>query len=112
LPSIKTAPTLPSIPYPDPIYGQVVLERDLATPVKNALVYLSIYGANPISSFTDEKGAYVLDLSNLRTGNLDQIFKADLNTEFNFSASAGKLGTGRLIIKRSLMEPVPRILVK
>jgi len=112
LPNIKAAKTLESVPFPDPIYGQVVLERDLATPVKNALVYLSIYGANPISSYTDEKGAYVLDLSNLRTGNLDQIFKADLNTEFNFSASAGKLGTGKLTIKRSLMNPTPRILIK
>lgn len=112
LPNLKTAktPNLPSLP--NPVYGQIVLEKDLTTPIPNALVYLLSPDSNLISTYTNSAGNYALDLGNLRKKDSNEPINLELNTEFTISANAGILGAGEITVSQKLARPVPKILVK
>ncbi len=74
LPAIKTAGVLEQPSLPQPIFGPV-FAADGMTPVANALVYLNlldgenrnIIKSQPIMTFTDRSGVWLVDLGNLRS---------------------------------------------
>lgn len=113
LPNIKTGPILTELTQPEPVYGKVILEKDLKTPVVNALVYLQTDQSGLISTVTNNNGKYVLDLGNLRTADLNQPLSFfDQKTELNIFVNAGRLGAGQIAVDPSLSKPIPKILVK
>jgi hypothetical protein len=76
LPSIKTKETPAAISFPHPLFSYVYWAKD-QRPVKNALVFVSLVKENglvidkdsTVSTFTDERGLWLLDLKKIPKGN-------------------------------------------
>lgn len=111
LPSIKTGPVLEELSVPEPVYGQVVLEKDLETPVKNAIVYFKTFESNLLSTLTSDYGNYILDLSNLRTKDFKNQVILDQDRPINLEVEAKPLGKGKISVDLKMTRPVVKILV-
>ncbi|MDO8452880.1 MAG: fibronectin type III domain-containing protein [bacterium] len=72
--SISTAPTTTDPPaVADPAYGKVLDAQ--GAPVADALVYLTIAGGTPLSSYTRADGNWLITLNNARTSGLSTYIK-------------------------------------
>lgn len=86
LPPLKTGPILRIPSAPEPVYS-CLYEKDGQSPVKRALVYLSLIdGQNremiksqPLMVFTDEKGRWLADWGNWRSFDLREMAKRGPN---------------------------------
>ncbi len=82
-------------------------------PVKNALVYVTISGAQPLSTVTSGSGAWLIPVSGVRNENLSDILVTSDSTSLTIFANVGPLGvsTAQSIIKNTKPAP-PMILGK
>lgn len=116
LPPIKTASTLESLPMPQPVYSYVY-ETDGKTPVKGALVYFYLFeGTNrqkiksqPLMTYTDSRGVWLLDLGNLRSQDTKSWVKPNLGdlAMILIETADGKHTGGFVEMKQSVnLEPI------
>ncbi|RJP47578.1 MAG: hypothetical protein C4584_00300 [Armatimonadetes bacterium] len=107
----KTAPTTEDPPaVADPAFGKV-LKNDKTVPFE-ALVYLTVAGGTPLSSYTREDGNWLITLNNAR--------KADLLTYITYKSSGDKIdiyvqaagdGIARVAADTKNDAPVPDIIL-
>lgn len=104
---IKTGPTIAS-KQANTISGTLLNASKI--PVKNALVYVLTSGSSVVSTYTSENGSYLLNLSELRSQNLNQNIELDKNEsllELNFQT--GPLGTSSVKIFPRSAKPIPNV---
>ena len=79
---IKTAPTTNDPPpLADPAYGKVV--GTTGSPAPDAIIYLTVAGGTPLSSYTRQDGNWLITLNNART--------ADLSTYVSYKESGERI---------------------
>jgi len=79
---ITTAPTTTDPPpLADPAYGKVLTQQ--GTPATDALVYLTVAGGTPLSSYTRQDGNWLITLNNAR--------RADLSTYISYKETGDKI---------------------
>lgn len=102
---IQTGPTLSKNPSTTLLSGSLIDEN--STPIKDALIYVSISGAQPLSTQTSSTGAWVIPVSEIRTEKLDNIFVVSDMTPITIFANFGPFGvsTAQSIVKNS--KPAP-----
>ena len=112
LPSVFTGPTLGIPTSPNPVYS-FILRGDGKTPVVNSLITISLTGSNEneiksslLTTKTDKKGLFIVDLGNLRTPDL----KYPIQTTENDRLSITVLGSNGLKT-RSFVNYSPKKLV-
>jgi len=116
LPAIKTASTLSSLSMPRPIYSYVY-EADGKTPVKGALVYFYLFEGSdrqkiksqPLMTYTDSRGVWMLDLGNLRSQDTKSWVKPSLQdlAMVLIETADGKRSGGFVEMKQSAsLEPI------
>ncbi len=102
---IQTGPTLSKNPSTTLLSGSLIDEN--SQPLKDALIYISISGAQPLSTQTSITGAWVVPVSEIRTEKLDNIFVVSDTTPITIFANFGPFGvsTAQSIVKNS--KPAP-----
>jgi len=75
-----TTSALSTLRNPNPVYGRI-LKTDKKTPVVGAIVYLTLQKESSesslLSTLTNSKGGWSMDLGNLRSKDLKNYFKVD-----------------------------------
>ncbi|OGY09091.1 MAG: hypothetical protein A2782_00005 [Candidatus Blackburnbacteria bacterium RIFCSPHIGHO2_01_FULL_43_15b] len=107
--SITTAPSTNDPPaVAEPAFGKVV--NQAGSPVPGALVYLTVQGGSPLSSYTREDGNWLITLNNARTDNLSSyiVYKPAGDT-VDFYVQAGKAGSARATADTNNVRPIPNI---
>ena len=117
LPSLKTPPTLSSLPEPQPVFGQVRTED--GQPFAYALLYLVFDDPDPapplsntLSARTDRYGLYSFDLGNLRTALLGNTFVAQTGQKAALQVMTleGKFKEGEIAVGSD--RPAPPIIIE
>lgn len=86
-----TGPTISGSPISKTISGTLL--KSTGSPAANALVFLSVQGAAPLSTTTSENGSFVFPVSNLRDTSLTKYANATNDAVVEISAQAGPDGT-------------------
>lgn len=93
-----TAPTLSTLTTPNPVYGRV-LKNDKKTPVVGAIVYLNLEKESSpsalLSTLTNSKGGWSIDLANLRSKDLKTYFAVEKSP---VDSSSGKTKEQAVIV--------------
>lgn len=118
LPGVLTAPVLPNLATPNPLFGQV-LENNGQVPAKNTLVYLSLINQKSqtrqstlLSTITNNNGFYIFDFSNLRTTDLKTLPIYLPETQVLIEVDAGENGTGQAFVLPGENKTVETIVLK
>lgn len=91
----NTAPsTTETPPLADPLFGKVV-KSDNKIPAE-ALIYLQPENGTVLSSYTREKGNFLITLTNARTSNLTSYLTFEGNKKMKLIAQAAAEGTAQL----------------
>lgn len=82
-------------------------------PVRNALVYVTISGAQPLSTITSGSGAWLIPVSEIRNESLNNLLIVSDSTALNIFANVGPMGvsTAQSIVKNTKPAP-PMVLGK
>lgn len=109
-----TAPTLASLTSPNPVYGRVI--KSDKTPVAGTLIFLRAgKDASPssqLSTLTNAKGGWSLDLANLRLKDLKNVFKVDSKTKEELVVVNGNKGSFKAETTYGSDKPWPDIILK
>ena len=111
LPAIQTATSLSTIPHPYPCYGSI-LDFAEEAPESPVVVYLSSENSSTISSFTNSKGNFTLDLSALRTKDLKESLDLNQNPTLIIGAQGGKWGLNNQPLYIKDCQPIKTIILK
>lgn len=102
----KTASNVAS-EEPNVISGTVVSQD--ASPVKDALVYVSVAGGTPLSTTTSPDGSWLIPISMSRTQTLDSYIEIAQTTLVEISVQAGPSGMASAQIYPQAAKPAPVI---
>ncbi len=111
----NTGSTLPSLNNPNPIYGRI-LKSDKKTAVVGAMVYLTVVNEASdsalLSTLTNSKGGWSLDLGNLRSKDLQTYFKIDKKIKEKLIVTTSDKGGFKAQTSYGADKPWPDILLK
>jgi hypothetical protein len=92
------------------ISGQVLTAS--GNPATNALVYINVASASPLSTITSQTGTWLLSLSSARTQDLSSYASInDTNSVIEISVQAGTLGIASAKIYPQSAKPVPQMVL-
>lgn len=106
---LTTAPTTQDPPpLADPAYGKIFKPDGSAA--TDALVYLTVAGGTPLSSYTRDDGNWLITLNNARRSDLTTyITYKETGDEIALFVQAGLVGTARAATDTNNDAPVPTI---
>ncbi|MBI4029453.1 MAG: fibronectin type III domain-containing protein [Candidatus Blackburnbacteria bacterium] len=109
--SITTAPSTSDPPaVAEPAFGKVV--NQAGSPVPDALVYLTVQGGSPLSSYTRSDGNWLITLNNARIADLSTyIVYKSIGNAVDFYAQAGTAGTARATADTNNVRPMPNVML-
>ena len=100
---------------PNPVYGTIYLNQQ-KTPAVGALVYLLVEGkegkSSVLSTQTNKSGRWSIDLANLRTLNLKDVYQIASNSSEQLIIEAGKKGKGKAKTTFGKDKPWPDLILK
>lgn len=107
--STETGPKISGSPSTTILSGSLV--DGVGKPVKNALVYLTISGAQSLSTQTSGSGAWLIPVAGIRTENLGGIFVVSDTTEVSIFTNSGPFGvsTAQSVVKNT--KPAPAMVL-
>jgi hypothetical protein len=111
LPPIQTTTSLSAIPHPYPCYG-TVLDFAEEVPESPIVVYLSTENSSIISSFTNSKGNFTLDLSALRTKDAKESLDLNQNQTLIVEAQGGQWGSNSQPLYIKDCQPIKTIILE
>lgn len=111
LPPIKTASSLKNPPSLYPCYG-TILDFANEMPKDPIIVYLSSSDSSLISIFTNSAGNYSLDLANLRTKDLKEIYNFSQNPNLILETQGGLWGAKSQPLYIKNCQPVKTIVLE
>lgn len=111
----KTAKTPSSLGLPDPVYGRI-LRADGKTPLVGAIIYLQVSNEGShsavLSTMTNLKGGWMIDLSSLKSGDLRFKFPVSNKSKEIIIIEAGNLGRLKAETNINKDQPWPDLLIK
>lgn len=107
--NITTAPTTNDPPaVADPAFGKVV--NGQGAPVADALVYLTVAGGTPLSSYTRADGNWLITLNNARRADLSTyITYKPTGDSVTFFVQAGTKGIARAMADTNNVRPMQNV---
>lgn len=103
---VKTAPVVPGNPEKKGLSGKIILPD--GKPAENTLVYVTIAGAQELSTITDNLGRYSIVLNTPRTTSLNNYFTITSSTTLVIKAIRQNLSSKTQILYQNT-KPVPII---
>ena len=91
------------------ISGKVVTANGLE--VNNALVYTTVSGSSLLSTTTNQKGNFSLDISKARNSSLDSFQGVDDNSMLEIFVTAGPFGISSVVSNSTSSQPLPVIVL-
>lgn len=104
---IKTGSQIESEPSTHPPLSGKVILPDGSVPIE-ALVTISVNGAETLSTISKTDGSYAIPLNSLRNESLDQYFQLNQNSILNIEIISGGLSSS-VSVSESQTNPVPII---
>ncbi len=105
---VATGPYLQTAAAADAAYGQV-FQPD-GTPSQEAIVYLTLAGASPLSGLSQADGHWTIPLSMARTADLTRYFDYDrTSASEEIFVQAGRWGEATVLVTSQNDSPVPEI---
>jgi len=107
---VTTGPKLPAPSGTNSIAGSVLTAT--GSPAQNAIVYVTLAGASPLSTTTSQNGSWVLPISSARDQNLNSLIVInETTTLIEISVQAGSRGVATAQIYPASAKPTPPIVL-
>lgn len=104
--TVNTGPTLTNPPAQQPITGKVVLPDGTAP--TQAIIYVTMDGAQVISTLLKSDGSYTLPLNSLRTNDYTNYFNLSSDTKIKILALGDSLSSN-VSLSLSQAHPIPTV---